>query len=159
MNSKKLLIPGLSPSEKLFSSAVAVIVERIIHLPSSDRILLSECIKELISAETEEELADIQSALEEILDGAKTKPLRFMESSEGEPTPKLDKWLAFVSKRIKDLRTSAKMTQEQLAEKAEIPQSHVSRLENGRHSPTRLTLEKIATALGVDVRELDYSID
>ena len=39
------------------------------------------------------------------------------------------------------------MTQGELADKAGIPQSHVSRLETGKHVPTHLTIEKLAEAL------------
>ena len=50
-----------------------------------------------------------------------------------------------------------RVTQEQLAAKAGLPQSHISRLEGAKHSPSRATLEKIAAALEVPLSCLDPS--
>jgi transcriptional regulator with XRE-family HTH domain len=58
---------------------------------------------------------------------------------------------------IKELQLKAGWTQEQLAAESGLPQSHISRLEAGKHSPSRATLEKIAKALGVDVAVFDPS--
>lgn len=56
-----------------------------------------------------------------------------------------------VAERILQLRLAKKMTQEQLAERADIDASVISRIERGSRSNIRLdTLEKIVTALGVD---------
>ena len=49
----------------------------------------------------------------------------------------------------------AELTQVELAEKSGIPQSHISRLESNKHSPSRATLKRIAKALKVDLSELD----
>jgi transcriptional regulator with XRE-family HTH domain len=59
--------------------------------------------------------------------------------------------------RIKDLRVNAHLTQEELAELSGLPQSHISRLESGKHSPSRITLEKLAQALNVGVEAFDLS--
>jgi transcriptional regulator with XRE-family HTH domain len=45
----------------------------------------------------------------------------------------------------------------QLARRSGLRQSHISRLERGRHSPSCVTLEKIAQALGIPVSQLDAS--
>ena len=76
---------------------------------------------------------------------------------EEPPGPGLQNWLDYVSKRIRELREKAGWTQEDLAQKTGLPQSHISRLENGKHSPAHATLEKIAAALGVGVGEIDPS--
>jgi len=48
---------------------------------------------------------------------------------------------------IKALRKEKKMTQEQVAEKTQMPQSVIARIESGTHSFSIVTLHKIARAL------------
>ncbi|GAW99576.1 helix-turn-helix domain-containing protein [Secundilactobacillus mixtipabuli] len=56
-----------------------------------------------------------------------------------------------IGERILELRLSKKMTQEQLAEKAQIDPSVISRIERGTRTNLRLnTLDKIVNALGTD---------
>lgn len=62
---------------------------------------------------------------------------------------------ANVGEQIKIYRQQQKMTQQQLARKAGIPQSHVSRLESGRHTPAEATIRKIAKALKTKPSQLD----
>jgi XRE family transcriptional regulator, regulator of sulfur utilization len=52
---------------------------------------------------------------------------------------------------MKVLRKGRGMTQEEVAEKAEITQQHYSLIERGEISPTMRTARKIARALGVDL--------
>lgn len=70
-------------------------------------------------------------------------------------TARLTKWKVFISGKIKELRKAAKLTQSQLADLADLPQSHISRLERGQHSPSRKTLERLSAALKVDIGDLD----
>jgi len=56
--------------------------------------------------------------------------------------------------RLKTLRERRGMTQEQLAEKSGVSRTYLARLETGRQDPTLSTLEKLATALKVDVAKL-----
>ena len=56
--------------------------------------------------------------------------------------------------RIYELRLKAGMTQAQLAEKAEVSNETISRIERGLRSPSFDVLEQLATALNVEVREL-----
>ena len=51
------------------------------------------------------------------------------------------------------------MTQTDLAKKAGLPESHISRLENAEIRATNLTLVKIAKALGVSVGDIDPCTD
>jgi transcriptional regulator with XRE-family HTH domain len=56
--------------------------------------------------------------------------------------------------KIRARREKLKMTQAELAERAEISRGYLIRLEAGQHDPTLGTLERIAKALGVKVRTL-----
>lgn len=56
-----------------------------------------------------------------------------------------------IGERILELRLSKKMTQEQLAERAQIDSSVISRIERGTRTNLRLnTLDKIIKALNTD---------
>ena len=59
-----------------------------------------------------------------------------------------------VGKRIKELRIKQKISQEKLAEMAEISQNMLSGIETGNNFCSAETLEKIITALEVEPNEL-----
>jgi transcriptional regulator with XRE-family HTH domain len=58
-----------------------------------------------------------------------------------------------VGARIKELRRQAGLTQEKLAERVGLDSRHLSRLEVGRHFPSLQSLERIASALNVQLVE------
>lgn len=143
---------------KGLTMAMAILVERIRSLSEADKQDLFELTKELPCAESEEEFGSIAAAMQEILE---QKPIRVktLELPKQEPAPSegLARWTEFVSGRIKSCREEKGLTQAELAEKSGLPQSHISRLERGKHSPSRVTIEKIARALGRDVGDFDPS--
>jgi len=59
-----------------------------------------------------------------------------------------------LGRRIQNLRRTAKITQESLAEIIGIDPKNVSRIENGNSYPSTETLTAIAKALNVDIYEL-----
>ncbi|HZZ29329.1 MAG TPA: helix-turn-helix transcriptional regulator [Pirellulales bacterium] len=105
----------------------------------------------------EEELEKVNQAIREILlpdslkDGVNAK---FFDEQPN-VRARLDAYRAKVGLEIKKRREKLRMTQAELAEKAGIPQSHVSRLECGKHVPTHITMEKIARALKTKPSRLD----
>ena len=56
--------------------------------------------------------------------------------------------------KIKTLRTAKKLSQEKLADKAELTQQHISRIEKGLTYPGVATLSKIAKVLNIPVDDL-----
>lgn len=56
--------------------------------------------------------------------------------------------------RIKELRELSNLTQNQLAEKADISRNYISSIENARYSPSLEVLEKIAKSLDVSLLQL-----
>lgn len=54
-----------------------------------------------------------------------------------------------IGRRIAALRKLAGMSQEQLAEKAGLQRTHVSRIEAGKYDVTAFTVQLIAEALGM----------
>lgn len=152
--------PGMARGQRdaltdSFSLAVAVIRERISELPKDDQDDVLELLPVLMSQDDEERVSALQT-VGEIL-GRASSSVRQMDLP-GHPDPDLSSWLGFVSARIRDARSQAGMNQEDLAKAAGIPQGHISRLENGQHSPTAKTLEKIAAALGISVSVFDPAI-
>jgi DNA-binding XRE family transcriptional regulator len=143
--------------EAALTMAIAVVVERIRALPREDKNDLFKLAKALFVAETKEEEESAAAAMHEILEQApinlKTLDIQ-TENNLG-----LKKWLDYVGDRIKQARESAGLTQTELSTRAGLPQSHISRLENGQHSPSFATLEKIAKALNIPVSQLDPSVE
>ena len=56
--------------------------------------------------------------------------------------------------KLKKYRRSAKMTQEDLAEKVNLSRAYIGYIEQGRNVPSLETLEKIAKALRVKLSDL-----
>ena len=54
-----------------------------------------------------------------------------------------------LGKKIKQLRKIMGLTQEQLAEKAEMDYKYLSKIENGKHLPTYKTLVRLSCILGI----------
>lgn len=59
-----------------------------------------------------------------------------------------------VGERVKAHRKLARLTQERLAEKADLSVHYLSRIETGSAAPTLDSLERIAHALGGQIEEL-----
>lgn len=59
-----------------------------------------------------------------------------------------------LSKNLQRIRREKGLSQEDLAHRAEVHQTYLSGLENGRRNPSIKVVERIADALGVDVVEM-----
>ena len=59
---------------------------------------------------------------------------------------------------LKTLRIKKKMSQKQVATKAEMPQSVIARMESGRHSASITTLQKIAVVFGKRVGLVEQTL-
>jgi transcriptional regulator with XRE-family HTH domain len=59
-----------------------------------------------------------------------------------------------VAGQVKDIRRARHMSQRELAGRMEVPRTYISKIENGKAIPTLGSLERLAVALGVDVRQL-----
>ncbi|MFD2144117.1 helix-turn-helix domain-containing protein [Mucilaginibacter antarcticus] len=67
---------------------------------------------------------------------------------------KNDKVIKAFGRRLRDLRISNGLSQEQLANMAEIPLSQVGRIERGEVNPTLSTISVLATALNIQIIDL-----
>jgi len=59
-----------------------------------------------------------------------------------------------VGRNVQELRKRARLTQAELAERIDVSPEFLSRVERGLKSPSLETVEKIAKALGLQVKEL-----
>ena len=59
-----------------------------------------------------------------------------------------------VAKQVRELRLMRHLSQRQLAGRMQVPRTYISKIENGKAIPTLGSLERLATALGIDVRQL-----
>ena len=61
--------------------------------------------------------------------------------------------------RLRELRKSRGLTQQALAEKANIDDKHLCRIENGKYFPTHATLNKLLNALDLTLEEAGLNLD
>jgi transcriptional regulator with XRE-family HTH domain len=59
-----------------------------------------------------------------------------------------------VAGQVRELRRARHLSQRQLAGRMLVPRTYISKIENGKAIPTLGSLERLATALNVDVRQL-----
>ena len=59
-----------------------------------------------------------------------------------------------VAGQVKEIRRARHMSQRQLAGRMQVPRTYISKIENGKAIPTLGSLERLAAALGVNVRQL-----
>lgn len=58
-----------------------------------------------------------------------------------------------IGSRIKSLRETVNMSQKDLAYSADLDRSYIASVENGQRNISVINIEKIATALGVTLKE------
>ena len=149
--------PDSSLGHEALTMALSIVIERIQRLPQSDQDDLFDLVRILPNADPEE-VENCLLTIREILEQNPSRVHGMDAPSDAKQFPSgLKKWISFVSRRIASERRAAGLTQAQLAQKAGLPQSHVSRLESGKHSPSRATIEKIARALRKPVSAFDPS--
>lgn len=140
---------------EFFIGVCKVMAALLAHLSEEDQADTLEVLNEMIQSHTKEEIVAAEETIREILK-PKTGQIVVMSSLRSRDD-KVEKWSAFAGQKVRDFRKEAGLTQQELAERASLPQSHVSRIENDEVSPNRMTIEKIAKALGKSVRDFDPS--
>ena len=61
--------------------------------------------------------------------------------------------LVNLGRRVRMLRVNKSMTQDELAEQSGLSTKYIGELERGQSNPTLLTIDKIATALDVEMAD------
>lgn len=134
---------------------VAYLVHRFQTLPKESLAELSSLAPELLNCENPDTLREIMETMKEIVFPELIGAYHAGKAGSVSDTEKLRKRMEWVGNKIRETRKSRGLTQAELAEKTGLPQSHISRLEAGRHSPSHKTLECIAAALAVSVGDFD----
>ncbi len=73
--------------------------------------------------------------------------------------PKHDPILRAFGNRVRSVRTEKKLSQERLAERAEIDPTYISGIERGLRNPGIKNVVRIARALGVRTSELCKGVE
>ena len=149
-------IRSMSIERASVSMAVGIVMDRVSRLDEHDQNDLFRLAKALPMAKTQSEQEALYGAMLEILEQDGGRVIAIPEPSV-DTGQKLAKWKRHVADRVKQLRTAAKLTQADLARKADLPQSHVSRIEQAHLAPSSKTIDKLAAALGVQPGEIDPS--
>ncbi len=71
-----------------------------------------------------------------------------------QPPPESDRAGLQVAGQVREMRRARHLSQRQLAGRMQVPRTYISKIENGKAIPTLGSLERLATALGVEVRQL-----
>ncbi len=59
-----------------------------------------------------------------------------------------------VSRSVRDMRRMRSLSQRQLAGRMQVPRTYISKIENGKAMPTLSSLQRLASALEVDICDL-----
>jgi len=149
----------IQPSQiRLEDAAIAVLIDRIASLGQESKDDLMEVFMAIAHCEDAEDLDEIRNTMREILYPQLAGDLILGSAGDATPTEELKKWSESIGARIKTLREEKGISQMDLAEKCGLAQSHISRLENGAHSPSRKTVQTLAEALGVEVKKIDPGV-
>lgn len=87
-------------------------------------------------------MSDFQKLLDQALEKVNLTPV--------DDTPEMEEY--DIDDEVRDLvisaRSTANLTQKQLAQRSGVSQSNISKIENGNYHPSLSTLKRIADALG-----------
>jgi transcriptional regulator with XRE-family HTH domain len=71
-----------------------------------------------------------------------------------QPAPDSDNPGLQVAVQVREMRRARHLSQRQLAGRMQVPRTYISKIENGKAVPTLGSLERLAAALGVELRQL-----
>jgi transcriptional regulator with XRE-family HTH domain len=67
------------------------------------------------------------------------------------PSPETNDEGIDVARAVRDIRASRNLSQRQLAGRMNVPRTYISKIENGKAMPTLSSLQRLASALEVDI--------
>lgn len=121
----------------------------------------TETIRKLLDvadkAVTEIEMKRVAEAITECMCRESYSELKSIETllADNEGKAGLQRHRSHVSSQVVKYRVEKGWTQQQLAEKSGLPQSHISRIERCQLAPTQLTIGRLASAFGIKKEMLD----
>ncbi|HJT76408.1 MAG TPA: helix-turn-helix transcriptional regulator [Gemmataceae bacterium] len=136
------------------------------RLPPKKKARVDKLFELLEKSDDLAEQNEIALAVAEILlpesvemTGCAGRVVNMEEGVSDETKRRVDAYRKHVGAAIRKRRGELQMTQAELAAKAGLPQSHISRLEDGQHAPTAKTIERLARALNTEPSQLDILYD
>lgn len=130
--------------------------KRLLELNQSEMAIMKRLFVELMGSPPEHARIEIiQTIVELAVPDESVGNLSSNRKSNPEARQRVRTAREYIGIQIRKCRESLGMTQTQLARKARIPQSHVSRLETGKLAPTRRTIERLSKVLKVRPADLD----
>ncbi len=82
------------------------------------------------------------------------EPVMPVATSPSIETPAEEEGGLQVARAVRDARRGRNLSQRQLAGRMQVPRTYISKIENGKAMPTLSSLERLATALEVDMCNL-----
>ena len=82
------------------------------------------------------------------------QPQPFLMASSAASVDDLSEAAKLLGARVRELRKESGMTQRDLARRIGVPRTYISKVERSKAIPTLASLDRIATALGVEARHL-----
>ena len=145
---------GLNPQQR-------ALLDRLLRLRPTQQKRILQLVELYRNSVDTQESEEIGAALAEILfrNPPSVTASKIEDERSDDGGAALTQHRQYVGRQIKKRRHQLKVSQEELAQKAGLPQSHISRLETGKHAPTYLTIEKVAKALRVKPSQLDPGFD
>ncbi|MDA2915529.1 helix-turn-helix domain-containing protein [Nitrospinae bacterium AH_259_B05_G02_I21] len=123
------------------------VIEALPIPPVLDRITLWGKTGVVIDEEAWEDF------VQDLMSAARFQEAR-REEAEGALIPYAEVKKRMWGNYIKDVRRAKGLTQKQLAERLDVKQSYISKIEKPDYRPWASTLEKVAKALGCEIEEL-----
>jgi DNA-binding XRE family transcriptional regulator len=151
---------AIQPAQvRLEEAAIAILIERIARLDQEDKDDLIAVLIEVQRCTTAAELKEVEQTIRELIFPELAGELVIGEAGNARGDSKLQAWSEKIGATIKQLRLDRGWTQEQLAERAGLPQPHICRLERGQHSPSHKTIVALASAFEIEAKAIDPSMD
>ena len=133
------------------------IIDHVLRFSEKKQRRIVELSKIYKDSACEKEQAEIVEVLAEILFGDTSLKIAKLEDTKG--NEKLERHRKYVGEQVRKYRRENGLSQDQLATSSGLPQSHISRIETGKHVSTFYTIEKLANALNVKMSQIDPSYE
>lgn len=138
-------------SEQVFRQMFPELFKRLTKEQVADFVELAEIFASSRDPEVLETMVEVLSP--------ESLEVVFESGVDEAAASQLDEYQKKIGEQIKNERVQRGWTQEFLAERAGLKQSHISRLELGVYTPSDLTIKKIADALDIPPDKLDPGLN
>ncbi len=140
------------------SKARSFLNRRLAEMSEEDRAAVIELLQIAGSPDCEDEAEVNQAITELLLPDSFAGPID-EDDDDDRAKERVEAYRKKVGSSVRALRTAKGMTQDELAKATGLPQSHISRIEKGKHASTFITIQRLASALGTTPSQIDPGFD